>query len=82
MRLSKEYQRLSRECACYLEQAKVLKRYVKRVSYLNATLRKLLATQKDQSGFNTENDNTWMQNGGSHSQKRTSGIRRFHDRKP
>jgi hypothetical protein len=71
LRLSKEYRQLSRERACHLEEAKILRRYLDQVRSLNKTLRELLERQKGQLLSNTANGNTWMHNGDSHPPKRS-----------
>ena len=71
LRLSKEYRQLARERACHMEEARILKRYLNQVRSLNATLRELLAREKVQLLSHTGNGNTWMDNGDSHTRKRT-----------
>jgi uncharacterized lipoprotein YmbA len=76
LRLSKEYRQLSRERACHLEEARILRRYVNQVRSLNKTLRQLLAREKDELLSDAGNGNTWLHNGASHSQKRRSRQRK------
>lgn len=75
LRLSKEYRQLSRERACHLEEAKILRRYLDQVRSLNKTLRELLKREKDQLLSNAGNSNTWMHNGATLPSKRSSRKR-------
>jgi hypothetical protein len=72
MRLSKQCQQLSREHACHMEEIRIISQYLRQVLLLNKTLRQLVERENDQP---LSNGNTWMSNGASHSQKRTSRER-------
>jgi len=72
LRLSKEYQQLSRERACHIEEARILKRYLERVRSLNRTLRELLKREKAQPLSHPGNGNPWMHNGDSRPAIRSS----------
>jgi len=66
LRLSKEYQQLSREHACHLEETKILKQYLKQLGSLNRSLRKLVNRQNNRSVSNSGDGNSWMTSSESH----------------
>jgi hypothetical protein len=75
LRLSKEFKQLSRERACHLEEARILKRYLNQIRSLNTTLRELLKQRNGQNGSRMEMANAWRHHGNSHSEKRNSRQR-------
>jgi hypothetical protein len=60
LRLNKEYQQLSLEHACHLEETRLLKKYLKQIGSLNRSLRNLVKMQNKQSASNSGNGNSWM----------------------
>jgi hypothetical protein len=66
MRLNKEHRRLRLENACYVEETRVLRKYLEQLRAVNSAVRELLKQRKNSSARDTKNHNPWMNNGDSH----------------
>jgi 23S rRNA maturation mini-RNase III len=63
MRLNKEHRRLSVEHACFREQNRVLREYIKQLKSLNEAARELIKRCENSRTRNTKIRNTWINNG-------------------